>query len=452
MNYLYHIFPFLLPFNSTDVKMNKTMAMQKLHDYGYLNDMNANETEMKESLKEFQYYANIQPTGEMTKETIEIMNKPRCGHPDNMINEKRRKRYTFGSNGPSEESALTYRTKKYPYVLTSKEVDEIFSQALNLWSEYSELNFTQFFHISDFEIVFEPIDGMGNMYGFASGPTLRTIILDIDEYWTKSGNDGINLLQIATHEFGHALGLGHSDRSNSVMYPYYLEYKQSFSLDIDDIIGIRALYRTSLKQFKTNQGDTSILCRDPKIDTIFTAPDEYVYVLKNEYYWKFTLDFIVVEGPKLINSRWSELPTKIDAAFTAWNNVTYFFKEEVVWKYTLNEKTKKSKLIRYAFDNIPDDLDAAFIWNANGRLYFFKGSKYWMLDPFKPPSLRVRDYFPLPIKLWNGIPNNIDGVVSINQFTYFFKGDVYYKYINRYRKVEDGYPKSIKNDIFKCLV
>jgi len=69
--------------------------------------------------------------------------------------------------------------------------------------------------------------------------------LSMDVYsicWLGVLRTGTNLLQVAVHEIGHSLGLGHSDVQSSIMAPFYRGYKPNFSLDRDDIAGIRYLY------------------------------------------------------------------------------------------------------------------------------------------------------------------------------------------------------------------
>merc|ERR1711963_831282 len=41
------------------------------------------------------------------------------------------------------------------------------------------------------------------------------------------------------------------------------------------------------------------------------------------------------------------------------------------------------KQLDKGFSGIPNNVDAAFVWPVNDKIYFFKGSIYWKFDPDK---------------------------------------------------------------------
>ena len=48
--------------------------------------------------------------------------------------------------------------------------------------------------------------------------------------------------------------------------------------------------------------------------------------------------------------------------------------------------------IKDGFPGIPSNIDAAFVWGGNGKIYFFKDSKYWKFDPESQPHVRTDQY------------------------------------------------------------
>ena len=91
------------------------------------------------------------------------------------------------------------------------------------------------------------------------------------------------------------------------------------------------------------------------------------------------------------------------------------------------------------FPGISDNIDVAFVWGGNNKIYFFKGTKYWKFDPVKTPHVRT-DRYPRNITSWD-LPDDLEGAFQwTNGKTYFFKEGQYWRFNDRLFTVDFASP------------
>ncbi|XP_023563156.1 matrix metalloproteinase-19 isoform X2 [Octodon degus] len=299
---------------------------------------------------------------------------------------------------------------------------------------------------------------LGRVLAHADIPELGSVHFDEDELWTEGTYHGVNLRIIATHELGHALGLGHSRYTQALMAPVYAGYRPHFKLHPDDVSGIQALYGKKIPETRDEEEEMEVptvppVSREPspmpnpcsgELDAMMLGPRGKTYAFKGDYVWTVTDSGL---GPLfLVSDLWEGLPGKLDAAVysprTQW---IYFFKGDKVWRYI---NFKMSPGFPKRLSKVEPNLDAALYWPVNQKVFLFKGSGYWQWDELAPTDF---SRYPKPIKkLFTGVPNQPSAAMSwTDGRVYFFKGKKYWR-LNQQLRVEKGYPKNTSHNWAHC--
>ncbi|XP_036600315.1 neutrophil collagenase-like [Trichosurus vulpecula] len=393
-----------------------------------------NSTQLVKKLKEMQRFFGLEETGQPDEETMEVMEMPRCGVPDVLG-------YKLTEGNPKwKKNEITYRIINYTPDLPKADVDSAIEKAIQIWSGPAPLKFTRINSgEADIKISFvrgdhgdnSPFDGKNGVLAHAFQPGQGIggdAHFDEDETWTVSSRD-YNLFLVAAHEFGHSLGLSHSTDPGALMFPSYsFSEPSTYVLPQDDINGIQFIYGQSDNPVKPTGPTTPGTC-DPQLtfDAITTLRGETI-IFKDKYFWR---KHRLVVRPELhkISLFWPSLPSGIQAAYEdVERDLVFLFKGNQYW--TLSGYDIRPGFPKYisdfGFPRTVQAIDAAVSNSNYGKTYFFVKNQYWRfdnrrrtMDPGYPKN--IADKF-------QGLTGNVDAVFQKDHYFYFFIGPIYYKF------------------------
>uniref|UniRef100_A0AAY4DU76 Peptidase metallopeptidase domain-containing protein n=1 Tax=Denticeps clupeoides TaxID=299321 RepID=A0AAY4DU76_9TELE len=507
-----------------------------LRTYGYLSQASRQMSTMQSAhilsnaIKDMQIFYGLEVTGEMDQDTINAMKRPRCGVPDSFVeqDEGKMRRKRFAVTGHKwDKDKLTYSILSHTPKIGEQRTQEAIRKAFNMWQKVTPLRFEEIpskditngtngepdmlvLFASGFHGDMSLFDGEGGSlaHAFFPGPGMGgDTHFDLDEPWTLSSRneEGIDLFLVAVHEFGHALGLEHSNNPTAVMAPFYQWMDtENFTLTEDDILGIHQIYgplpstptpslttvtslvpkdpdilstspprttprpkprptqpwvppvsptRTRNKPRPTERpaGGAPYIC-DGDFDTVTMLRGE-MFVFKGHWFWRVRRNKVLDNYPMPISLFWMGLPDDIDAAYERHDGKFVFFKGSQYWVFREAdvEPGYPQELFRYGQGIPTDRIETAIWWEPSGYTYFFRGDRYWR---FNEETRTVDKEYPKSLSVWDGVPSSTNGAFlsEDGEYTYFYKGTKYWKFNNKQLKVEHGYPRSILTDFMGCEV
>ncbi|XP_061817746.1 uncharacterized protein [Nerophis lumbriciformis] len=389
-------------------------------------------------LSEMQRFFGLQITGTLDADTLEMMKKPRCGVPDNHF-----ARFSiFGNNLKWQKNSLTYRIENYTPDMSQSEVDDSIVKALDVWAKVTPLRFTRLYSgTADIMISFGrrshgdyyPFDGRDGTlaHAFAPAPGIGgDAHFDDDETFTFRSNSGYVLFMVAAHEFGHSLGLSHSDDPGALMYPMY-SYRNpdTFLLPQDDVKGIQSLYSPNTDPQKPGPTPptTPDACDSTMVlDAVATLRGEMLF-FKDSFFWR---SYPQSRSPQqsLMTSFWPNAPANIDAAYESQrSDKIYIFKDRQVWAFSGYDLVRgyPKTLSSFGLPRSVGKIDAALYDVQSRKTLFFVGSNYYSFDE----AANSVDYgFPKLIhQTFSGL-NKVTAAFQYRGFTYIYSGPYMFEY------------------------
>ncbi|XP_035663521.1 collagenase 3-like [Branchiostoma floridae] len=414
---------------------------------------------VRKAICKFQRFMNLPVTCKLDRKTIRAMKRPRCGMPDiepepaaltcagGRGGEGPRMASLYSLGGSRwKKKELTYKIISYTPDLSRSVVNDAIAMAFKVWSDVINIEFKRVppYYKSDVTIRFakgyhgdgtkNTFDGPGGTLAHAFYPEYGgNCHFDEAETWTvgELNDAGKDLYQVAVHELGHTLGLGHSDVPDAIMIPTYL-YRPFFKLHPDDVAGIQRLYGTKndILPNAPEEKKSPEWCREQvSFDAVVEMPNGTVFAFRKKQFWRLYQGGLeLADGPWTIKDRWG-VDGPIDAAFTN-RGLVFLFQGRNVWVFHGNFTAPVQSLSPRDF-GLYTRIDAAFSTQDEKTIYFFKRNRYYKYITGKG---RAKGY-PRYSKKWLGSSNHPDAILRVGSDLFVFK-------MNSYERISPSEPKT----------
>ncbi|KAJ8414647.1 hypothetical protein AAFF_G00038490 [Aldrovandia affinis] len=354
---------------------------------------------LSSKLRDMQSFFGLNATGDLDSETLAVMRAPRCGVAD--VQE-----YTNQQGNKWAKTVISYNIGQYTSDLPSETVDSEIESALNVWSKASPLKFVKSpSRKADILVDFAtkahgdsyPFDGprgtLAHAYGPGSGIGGDTHFDDA-ETWTN-GSTGFNLFLVAVHETG----------THKTCYLEKTPPRSTLSM------------AKQLQQHQRLPGKTPAAPRNP----FWFLPRRFPFLMQDKCNPNLAFDAVTSLGDTIL-----------------------FFRDRYMWiKYGQQCDIKEGPIHNF-LPKIQSGIDAAYSIHRRSSAYLFKGTSFWTV---RGSQVRGR---PKPIHRF-GLPKQvkqIDAAVHVNTtgHTLIFIQDLYWRYNENRRAMEDSYPRNTSKD------